>query len=502
MSSITGWKSWDEYRACEEWTVLLPKGGVLPWAMFYPADYSIASANLGYQYVFRKLKELGIAAERFCCTPFAYRSIDSDTLLERFPVISASIAYEPGVEEFFKWLKGASIPLNAIERTKGNYPLIIVGGAISYINPLLVSGVADAIILGDGMDVLPKVVESISKYNIDKDREKLWNNLSQFEEIFVPPVELTNGKIRAQKKICRNQSLSNEYPMYSSWITPKGTFGKTLLLELQRGCIRNCGYCTLPACFGKARRREISLFKDEFVSLCDRFDFDQVGLVTPEAGDYPEIYELLELIQSNNKSVSFASLRIDRLNEKMISALSSGGRHSITVAPETGNEQLRFNCGKKFSNDLIIEKLRCAKEFGINNVKLYFMIGLPEETDENIKSIAELCSDIISATGQNIVISAGAFVPKPWTRWENEPFVGIHEIKRKYKLLIETTKKIKKKTPELRLTSPKESESEFVLAWCGSNESKQLATDIEKYGRRKFNFSDRERTWEELRQFS
>jgi len=169
MASITGWKSWENYRACEEWTVLLPKGGTLPWAMFYPADYSIASANLGYQYIFRKLREAGVAAERFCRTPFPYRSIDGDTLLERFPVISASISYELGVEEFFKWLKSANIPLNPFERAKGDYPLVIVGGAISYINPLIVSAVADAVILGDGMDILPAVIDAVSKYSADKD---------------------------------------------------------------------------------------------------------------------------------------------------------------------------------------------------------------------------------------------------------------------------------------------------------------------------------------------
>jgi len=249
------------------------------------------------------------------------------------------------------------------------------------------------------------------------------------------------------------------------------------------------------------RRRQIALFKDDFVSLCSKFDFDQVGLITPEAGDYPEIDELLDLIQANKKSVSFASLRIDRVNEKMLSALSSGGRHSITVAPETGNSNLRAKCGKKFSNELIIEKLRCAKEFGINKAKLYFMLGLPEETDEDVKSIADLCANIISETGQTIIISAGAFIPKPWTKWEMEQFAGIDEVKRKYRLLTEATRKIKKKTPVLRLTSPKEAEAEFVLAWAGSSESKQLAADIEKYGKRKFNFSDRQRTWEELRQF-
>ena len=501
MGKITDWKSWEEYRNSEQWAVCLPKGGKLPWAMFYPADYSIGASNLGFQYIFRGLREAGIWAERFFASPIPYRSVDGDTLLERFPIISASISYEPDVEEFFKWLCGANISLDPIKRKENNSPLIIVGGAISYINPLLVSAVADCIILGDGMEVLPEVLKELSQYDIDKDRENLWRRLSKISSVFVPPVEIDCEQLITKKIIAKNQLLDTTYPMYSSWISDKAAFGDTLLLELQRGCIRNCSYCTLPACFGKARRREFSLFENCFDKLCERLDFSQVGLITPEAGDYREIDKMLDLIESKGKGVSFASLRIDRLNEKMLSALSRGGRHSITVAPETGNDKLRIACNKKFTNELIIEKLKLAASFEINKVKLYFMIGLPNETDADIISIARLCADIIAQTGQKLIISAGAFIPKPWTKWQREPFIGVSEIKRRYKLLSSEIKKIKKKTPQLRLTSAKEAETEFVLAWAGIAESRKLASDIEKYGKRKFNTSDREKTLLQLSQF-
>ncbi len=502
MGKITEWKSWEEYRSSEYRTVSLPKGGKLPWAMFYPADYSIGSANLGYQYIFRVLREAGIAAERFFLSPIPYRSVDGDTLLERFGVISASIAYEPDVEKFFQWLKGANIPLNPAERKINDHPVIITGGAITYINPLLVSSVADAVILGDGIDVIAPVTDILAEYDSDKDRYKLWQKLSGINNVFVPPVEIVGGKVTANKQICRHQPLSDKYPMHSSWITEKGVFGNTLLLELQRGCIRNCSYCTLPACFGKARFRDFSLLEQSFESLCRKLDFDRVGLITPEAGDYPDIDKMLDIIETKGKSVSFASLRLDRLNEKMFSALSRGGRHSITVAPETGRDELRASCGKKFSNDLILEKLKMAASFGINNVKLYFMIGLPGENDEDVKAIAQLCGDIIKATDLNLIISAGTFIPKPWTKWQSAPFIGAAEIKRRYKLLSSEIRKIKKKTPKLRLTSAKEAETEFILAWAGIDESKRFAENIERYGHRKFNVSDRERTIAELSSFA
>lgn len=502
MGKVTEWKSWEEYRRSEHWAVALPKGGNIPWAMFYPADYAIGSANLGYQYVFRKLREAGVQAERFFLSPVPYRSVDADTLLERFPIISASIAYEPDAEVFFKWLHNANIPLDPYERKEGNYPLVIVGGAVTYINPLLISAVADVVILGDGLDVILTLLDVLTEYNNDRDREKIWYRLSEHESIFVPPVEIIDERITVNKKICRNQPMTSEYPVHSSWITNKGAFGNTMLLELQRGCIRNCSYCTLPACFGKVRFRDFSLIESTLTGLLDEIDFDQIGLITPEAGDYPDIDKVLDIIENCGKSVSFASLRLDRLTDKMLSVLSRGGRHSITVAPETGNNELRVSCGKKFTNTLIIDKLKAAAKHGIKNVKMYFMLGLPNETDEDVKSIADLCAEIIDVTGLKLVISAGSFIPKPWTKWQMEPFIGTSEIKRRYKLLSTEVRKMKRKTPKLRLTSAKEAETEFLLAWAGIHESRKLSEDVRKYGHMKFTNTNRERTIEELKHFT
>lgn len=501
MGKITAWQSWNEYRTYEQWTTEMPKGGELPWALFYPADYSIGASNLGIHYIYRLLKENGIAAERFFSAPIPYRSVDADTLLERFPVITAGISYEGGVDTFFKWLHGANIPLNAEKRRAGNYPVIGAGGAITYINPLLLSGVCDFIVLGDAMDVMPSVAYCLRKYSTDGDREKLWNMLAENPSVLVPSVDIKNGKLTTDKKIDRAQPIDEHYPACSTWITPKSTFGNTFLIELQRGCFRNCSYCTLPACFGKARHRNSEILEKTITEIAGKIKFDQVGLVTPEAGDYPEINKILDLLQKMDKGVSFASLRLDRLTEKMLDAITRGGRHSLTVAPETGRDCLRTSCGKRFSNDLIIEKLKLAKEKGINNVKLYFMIGLPKEHDDDIFAIPELCRRIIETTGQSLVISAGPFVPKPWTKWERHDFSGLQEIKRKYAILTASARAIGRKVPQLRLTSPKEAEEEFMLGWYGYDESVMYADEIEKYGNRKKTLPDRSRTLLELKKF-
>ena len=473
----------------------------MPWALFYPADYSVGAANLGFHYVFQTLRESGVAVERFFAAPIPYRSADLDTMLERFPVITASIAYEGGIPVFYKWLSDAGIPLSPAEREKGSFPVVGMGGALSYINPLTVSGVCDFIILGDGLDVLGFVAESLREFQRTGDREALWHRLAQSPNILVPPVDITDGMLVRRLEVVRDQDLSAGRPMHSVWMTPRGAFGRSLLLELQRGCARSCSYCTLPGCFGKMRFRSYDLIEKAISDISSRFQVQQAGLVTPEAGDYPYLSALIDKLQEKEIGISFASLRLDRLTPQMITALAGSGRRSITVAPETGSEALRFACGKKFTDSLILEKLTLAKDLGIDKVKMYFMIGLPGETHEDISKITELCGKIIKETGQSLTLSVNPFVPKPGTPWENEIFAGRKTIKEKYERIKKEMRTLGKKMPQLRLTGIKEAESEYGLTWFGWNESSELAAEAERGERMHFE-SDRSRTRRILKMIS
>ena len=472
----------------------------MPWALFYPADYALGAANLGFHYIFQRLRESGVAAERFFASPVPYRSVDADTLLERFSVITASIAYEGDIPAFYGWLAGANIPLLAEERRAGAFPVIGMGGALSYINPLTVSGVCDFIILGDGMEAIDYAIESLRAYEGGCGREELWRRLAENPDILVPPVDIRGGLLTRDLHIARSLDLNGPYPAHSVWMTDRGAFGKTLLLELQRGCARSCSYCTLPQCFGRMRWRKYEIVEKALEDISSRFTVPQAGLVTPEAGDYPFLPQLTQRLMEKRIGVSFASLRLDRLNEQMIAALCGSGRRSITVAPETGGEALRFACGKKFSDDLIIEKLAMAKAAGIDRVKLYFMIGLPGESEEDITSMTELCRRIIAETGQQLTLSVNPFIPKPGTPWKDEIFSGKQTIRQKYEKIKKDMRTIVKKRPQLRLTGIKEAETEFNLAWYGYLESRELAKNIEM-GITKLPTSNRETTQKELERF-
>jgi radical SAM superfamily enzyme YgiQ (UPF0313 family) len=185
----------------------------------------------------------------------------------------------------------------------------------------------------------------------------------------------------------------------------------------------------------------------------------------------------------------------------MADALASGGRHSVTIAPESGNDDLRFACGKRFTNDEIAETLQMARNRGIANVKLYFMIGLPGETDDHVVSIAALCGRLREETGLRVNAAVSPFVPKPGTAWASMPFEGEIALKRKIRLLVRAFSGMAGSS--LQAASVKEACMEYALSWGTVQTSREIAATAS--GKRadgaekwKPGAPDRERAAEEL----
>ncbi|MDR3354780.1 MAG: B12-binding domain-containing radical SAM protein, partial [Synergistaceae bacterium] len=339
--------------------------------MFFPADYSVGMSNLGYHYIYRRLAELRVNVERFFAVPIPHRSVDRDTLLERFPVILASISFEGDIPRFIGWLRSNGVDPSRRSRAVGS-PIIGAGGAITYINPLSLCGICDFIVLGDGIPVLDFAADVLRNA---RSKDETLERLAEHPSILVPRIHIDRAA-EGKLEISKSPDISAEYG-YGLWVTPGTVFGRTLLVELQRGCFRNCAYCALPNCFKPPRQRDLELVRRDIAEASARCGFRQVGLVTPEAGDYRDLDDLLSYLESSGRAVSFASLRVDNLTETAVRALVRSGRRSVTIAPESGDDELRAACGKRFTNDDIAETMVMTRKRGIIDVKLYFMIGLP-----------------------------------------------------------------------------------------------------------------------------
>ena len=458
----TAWASWASYRDSETPLIDIP-GGELPTALFFPADYSVGMTNLGYHYIYRKLRESGFAAERFFLSPIPNRSVDGDNLLERFGIIMAGLSYEGDVPAFASWLLHAGIDPSRRARDGDCDPLIGAGGGMTYINSLALAGVCDFIVLGDGLPVLDHVAFMLRQ---KKARPEILKGLAEHPSILVPSVHLGGGSfsLRAAKQ----EDISREYG-HGNWIAPKSVFGDALLVELQRGCSRRCNYCTLPSCFGPFRQRPLDKVMGDIEMAAEKAAFGRVGLVTPEASDYAGLSGLLDGIAALGKSVSFASLRADGLSREMMKSLSSGGWRSVTLAPESGDDALRDLCGKHFTNDKLIDVLCMAKEEGIISAKLYFMIGLPGENIRHVMAIKDLCGRIRKETGLRLVAAVSPFVPKPGTAWSGMNFEGQSSLKTKLTGLSRAMRGL----PGISLQrgSVKGAALEHALSWASSRVS-------------------------------
>jgi radical SAM superfamily enzyme YgiQ (UPF0313 family) len=216
----------------------------------------------------------------------------------------------------------------------------------------------------------------------------------------------------------------------------------------------------------------LAFIERDIDEIAKRTSFGRVGLVTPEASDYEDLDGLLAFIERLGKGVSFASLRADGLTRRMVDALARDGRRSLTIAPESGDDDLRFACGKRFTNDKIVQVLQMARNRGIANVKLYFMIGLPGEGDDHVASIAALCGRLREETGLRVNAAVSPFVPKPGTAWASMPFEGESALKRKIRLLVRAFSGMAGST--LQTASVKEACVEYALSWGTVQTSREI----------------------------
>ena len=418
--------TWERVRearqrlAKEQGAIRKDWGGRLPIALVYPNSYYLGMSNLGIQTIYRLLNEKpDIVCERVFWDPPqsagapAPVSVESQRPLTDFAVAAFSLTYELDYLNLAPILTASGIPVNATERGD-DYPLLIAGGATITANPLPVAPFFDALCIGEAEAILPAMLPLLSE-NLSGERGALLKDLSRLPGVYVPSYPPASRIARQWVK-----SL-DDFPVHSAVLTEDTELGEMYLIEVERGCPWSCRFCLVSGCFRPMRSRSLdSLVEQAKVGLQYR---RRLGLVGPSVPDHPQFGELLTRLKETGADLAVSSLRIKPFHPGIIGELVAGGTRTVALAPEAGSERLRQVINKGITEDDIMAAAGQVAGQGLRQLRLYFMLGLPTETDDDVQAIADLalkCNGIMDQrqTGARISLSVAPFVPKAGTPFQ------------------------------------------------------------------------------------
>jgi radical SAM family uncharacterized protein len=427
------------------------------WCLMYPDAYEVGLPNQGVQILYEILNERpGVLAERtYAVWPDLERllrehripqfTVDSHRPVGAFDLLGISFATELGYTNMLTALDLAGIPLAVADRTD-QHPIVIAGGHAAF-NPEPIASFIDAAVLGDGEQVVLAITEVVREWKGEGrpgGRDELLCRLAASGGVYVPKFYdvdyLPDGRI---KRVAPNRAgvpwrVSKHTVMdLDQWPYPRKalvplaeTVHERFSVEIFRGCTRGCRFCQAGMITRPVRERSISTIGEMVQRGIADTGFEEVGLLSLSSADHSEIGEitkgLADRYQGTNTSLSLPSTRVDAFNIDLANELTRNGRRSgLTFAPEGGSERLRKVINKMVSEADLIRTVTAAYSQGWRQVKLYFMCGLPTETDEDVLAIADLARRVIQTgrevTGQRDIrctVSIGGFVPKPHTPFQ------------------------------------------------------------------------------------
>ena len=430
-------------------------GGRFPIALGYPNSYSLAMSNLGFQAIYYLLNcDSKVVAERFYLESSAKSEFSGPLLMQEScrPVADArvilfSVSFEQDYVNLVTLLQRAGLEPLAKDRSD-QLPLVLVGGVTTFINPLPLSPLVDGFLLGEGESQIPIFIETLlAGQNLN--RVDLLLSLRKVPG-FVPSDFDFNQFPRKNLTLPRAE-VDSFVPR--TFVAPAGDviFSDTLLVEVNRGCPRGCRFCAAGFVYRPFRNRSLTVVKEAIKAGISEFGFERVGLVGSALGDYPELKSLCRWLVAEGLSFSFSSIRIDAIDDDLLFLMLAGGVKSITIAPEAGSEYLRRALRKKLSREVILQQASRIAQAGIGRLKLYFLIGLPDERESDLAAIVELVKEIRQVMLDNrkmkqlniaLSVSVNPFVPKPQTPMQWAPFASVKELKRKQKFLLKELTRI------------------------------------------------------------
>ena len=455
--------------------VMKDKGGVdTRFAFCFPDTYEIGMSNLGFRILYGVLNQMpGVWCERVF-TPWpdmeeelrkngiSLYALESGDPVGDFDIIGFSVGYEMAYTAMLNMLDLSGLPLRAEDRP-GLTPLVIAGGTAMY-NAEPVADFIDLALIGEGEDLLPELVDLYRRAKQEKwDKPRFLRAAAKIQGVYVPPLYnvsyCEDGTIAAitpldgaPEKVVKRvvHDMNKSYYPAKTIVPSTEIVHDRVTLEVFRGCIRGCRFCQAGYVYRPVRCRSREQLAEYAKAAVQDSGYQEMTLSSLSTSDYPELVGLCDDLEAfcgeKHVNLSLPSLRADNFSMELMQRLQKGRKAGLTFAPEAGTQRLRDAINKNVTEEELTESLKTAFSGGWSSVKLYFMLGLPTETDEDVLGIAEMANHAVHTwreyasnknRGLRLTVSTSWFVPKPFTAFQWEAQISRAEYERRVKLLRE-----------------------------------------------------------------